>query len=166
MKTLSKLLIIAVITLIGCSDNIHLTDTIITSNYHAHNLDYEHTHSAGKEYHTHSGQEIIDEIAGTHQHVQSDSNPFSQIIISTQQILATPGGGDMLEIALSSKSNEDKLREILTMPHSEAKSMMIEAYSKHNQWITSVYDIITNPSTTKPKPKTNLRVQGTRVQAQ
>ena len=167
-------------TMVSCTEY-NMVNTIVIEDRHEHSMIITHSHPSGGSMHEHTNQELINEISElynqpgtTHEpntHVpHQDNNPFSRVITAAQEILEMEGGDKLLEIAMSRRTNDQKVRAIFLMPNSRAKTQMIEAYTKHAEWIDQMIQIISmvdNPTKVKPKPNNpNNIVQGTNINPQ
>lgn len=162
------------ITIFACGDGDYGVDRVFIDNLHYHTIDIGHGHSFEVLEHTHTDKEIIEALIEKQVSVETEApeisvpevvsvNPFSDIIVASQTILAMDGGTDLLNIAMGKGSTDQKLRNILQMRDSEAKRLLIEAYAEHNAWISSLLTQLGIESVDNKDAETSIASNATRA---
>ena len=151
-------IIVLTMTLLSChNSNI---ENIIYDDTHHHFVEVVHLHEDGNTDHTHSTSLLVETLLTRPTPEPKAENPFEVIILETEKILKMEGGEALAKIAAKQTSPERKVQEIIKMPNSRAKRLMLEAYAKHNDRLIEMLRITESITQTKTSKKT---VEGTAI---
>ena len=145
MKTLKNqiysiryLIGVLVIIAIGCTtDNFEL-QKVFVENTHTHVVEVQHAHDYEDIAHEHEGSELFpkEEISESE---PVPKNPFVELLLASEQILALEGGRELLDIAVKPQTTEaQKLALVMQSEPTEARRLLIEAYIAHEELVKTL----------------------------
>ena len=125
-----------IIFAIGCSTDNGQLQKIFVENTHTHAVEIQHAHDFSDSEHTHELPEFFPEENMPEPAEPVPQNPFVELLLASERILALEGGRELLEIAVKPRTTEaQKLAMVMQLPQSEARQLLIEAYLAHEELV-------------------------------
>ena len=163
-----SIVIISTVIISGCdTDNMELQRIFIEST-HSHLVEIDHSHDFSESEHKHTVQEFFPERGVRQPTELTTENPFIDMLILTEQVLALEGGTDLLRIALKPRTTEaQKIALAMRLPNSEARRLLIAAYLGNEDRVERLQAQIeaakTGQTTKTTQPAKAGQIEGTNI---
>jgi hypothetical protein len=130
---------VLIIFVIGCSTDDYQLQKVFVENTHTHFVEVQHAHDFEDSEHTHEMSEYFPEEQMPEPVPPVPKNPFVEILLASEQVLALEGGRELLEIAVKPRITEaQKLAMVMESPPTEARRLLIEAYFTHEELVKTL----------------------------
>lgn len=136
---------ILAIFFVGCSTDSYQLQKVLVENTHTHFVEVQHVHDFDDLEHTHEMSEYFPKEEVPEPVPPVPSNPFVEILLASERILALEGGRELLEIAVKPRVTEaEKLGMVMRLPSTEARRLLIEAYFAHEELVETLRTEVEN----------------------
>ena len=130
---------VLIIFVIGCSTDDYQLQKVFVENTHTHFVEVQHAHDFEDSEHTHEMSEYSLRNRYRNLSPPVPKNPFVEILLASEQVLALEGGRELLEIAVKPRITEaQKLAMVMESPPTEARRLLIEAYFTHEELVKTL----------------------------